>query len=150
MNRYVRTSTGLFCLCTTASCYGLYAPHSSQLTGSDLELVLTDSGSVMLTPRVGVAVQAVTGHLLTDSAGVFGVSVESTRRRDGVENGWRGERVDIPHAFVSSLSERRFSAARTTLFAGAMTAALVAIKSIFGGGGGANAPGGTSGGPSPR
>lgn len=150
MKRFIRTSAGLCCLCTTASCYGLYAPQSSQLTGRDLELVLTDSGSVMLMPRVGASVQAVTGRLLTDSAGVYSVSVESTRRRDGVESGWRGERVDIPHPFVSSLSERRFSAARTTLFAGAMTVALVAIKTIFGGAGGSNSPGGIPGGPNPR
>lgn len=150
MNQIIRTVTGLFCLSTSVSCYGLYPPQNSQLTGRDLELVLTDSGSVMLTPRVGLSVEAVTGKLLTDSAGVYSMSVESTRRRDGIENGWRGERVDVPHVFVSSLAERRFSAARTTLFAGAMTAALVAIKGIFAGAGGSNSPGGVPGGPNPR
>ncbi len=150
MNHLVRTATGLFCLGTSLGCYGLYAPETSTLTGRDLELMLTDSGSAMLIPRVGASVEAVSGRLLTDSAGVYSLSVESTRRRDGVENGWRGERVDIPHALVASLAERRFSPARTTLFAGAITAALVVIKGIFGGSGGSNSPGGVPGGPNPR
>ena len=150
MNRILRIPTGLFCLCASVSCYGLYAPQSSQLSGRNLELMLTDSGSVMLIPRVGASVQAIAGRLLSDSAGVYALSVESTRRRDGIENGWRGERVEVPHVFVASLAERRFSAARTTLFAGAMTAALVIIKGIFAGSGGSNSPGGIPGGPSPR
>ena len=150
MNRFLRTTSGVVCLTALNGCYGLYAPQSSRLTGRELELTLTDSGSVMLTPRVGVAVQAVDGRLLTDSAGVYAMAVQSTRRRDGIENGWRGELVEIPHAFVASLAERRFSTARTTLFAGAMTVALAAIKGIFGGAGGSNSPGGVPGGPSPR
>jgi hypothetical protein len=150
MNRFVRTTTGLTCLGASFGCYGLYAPQSSRLTGRDLELQLTDSGSVMLTPRVGLSVESIAGRLLVDSAGVYAMSVESTRRRDGIENSWRGERLDVPHVFVSTLAERRFSAARTTLFAGAMTAALIAIKGIFAGAGSSNSPGGVPGGPTPR
>jgi hypothetical protein len=150
MNRFLRATTGLCCLTLFNGCYGLYAPQSPRLAGRDLELTLTDSGSVMLTPRVGIAVRAVDGRLLTDSAGVYAMAVGSTRRRDGIENGWRGELVEIPHVFVASLAERRFSTARTTLFAGAVTVALVAIKGIFGGSGGSNSPGGVPGGPSPR
>ena len=150
MNRTLRKFAGIFCLSSVSGCYGFYAPGTPRLAGRDLELVLTDSGSVMLAPRVGLAVQAVDGRLLTDSAGIYSLAVQSTRRRDGMENGWRGERLEVPHSFVASLAERRFSAARTTLFAGAMTAALIAIKGIFGGSGGSNAPGGVPGGPSPR
>jgi len=150
MNNFVRTITVFVWLVFMSSCYGLYAPESARLTGRDLEFMLTDSGSVMLTPRVGPAVQAVDGLLVTDTAGVYSLAVQSTRRRDGMENGWRGELVEIPHLFVASVAERRFSPARTTLFAGAMTAALVAIKGIFAGSGGSNSPGGVPGGPNPR
>lgn len=150
MNCFVRRTTGLCCLASLSACYGFYVPDTARLTGRDLEFMLTDSGSVVLAPRVGPAVQAVDGRLLTDTAGVYSLAVQSTRRRDGIENGWRGELVNIPHLFVASVAERRFSPARTTLFAGAMTAALVAIKGIFGGSGGSNAPGGIPGGPNPR
>jgi len=150
MNRFVRKTTGLCCLASLSACYGFYVPESPRLTGRDLEFMLTDSGSVMLTSRVGPAVQAVDGRLITDTAGVYSLAVQSTRRRDGMENGWRGELVEIPHPFVASVAERRFSAARTTLFAGAMTAALIAIKGIFAGTGGSNSPGGVPGGPNPR
>lgn len=150
MNRFLRKTSAVVVLTALNGCYGFYAPQSPRLAGRDLELTLTDSGSVMLTPRVGVAVQSVDGRLLTDSAGVYAMAVQSTRRRDGMENGWRGELVEIPHVFVASLAERRFSTARTTLFAGALTIALVAIKGIFAGAGGSNSPGGVPGGPSPR
>ncbi|HJP58997.1 MAG TPA: hypothetical protein VJ865_03335 [Gemmatimonadaceae bacterium] len=150
MNRFARRITGLYCLASLSACYGFYAPDSARLTGRDLEFMLTDSGSVMLASRVGPAVEAVDGRLLTDTAGVYSMAVQSTRRRDGLENGWRGELVQIPHPFVASVAERRFSPARTTLFAGAMTAALVALKSVFAGAGGSNSPGGIPGGPNPR
>jgi hypothetical protein len=133
-----------------SACYGFYAPETARLTGRDLEFMLTDSGSVMLTSRVGPAVQAVDGRLVIDTAGVYSLAVQSTRRRDGMENGWRGELVEIPHPFVASVAEKRFSPARTTLFAGALTAALVVIKGIFAGNGGSNSPGGVPGGPNPR
>jgi len=67
------------------------------------------------------------------------------RRRDGIENEWKGESVAIPHALVSTVMERRFSRARTTLFAVATTIAMVAVKHAFGGAGGATAPGGSTG-----
>lgn len=131
-------------------CYGYYAPLNSELSGREIQLALTDSGSVVLAPRVGYAVVAVEGKLLADSAGLYEMSVVSTQRRDGQESGWKGERVEIPHSLVSTLSERRFSRARTSLFAGAVSVGLVVIKHIFGGAGGSNAPGGIPGGPSPR
>src|SRR5438046_6202023 len=90
-------------LIAVASCYGFYAPLDSHLAGRELQLSLTDSGSVMLAPRIGYQVDAVEGKLIADTAGFYALSVASTRRRDGLENGWRGERVEIPHSFVSTL-----------------------------------------------
>jgi hypothetical protein len=135
---------------TASACYGYYAPLNPDLTGRRIQLTLTDSGSVVLSPRVGFDIDAVEGELLTDSAGKYLMSVLTTRRRDGLENGWKGEAVAIPHTLVATLTERRFSRARTTMFVGATTFAMVAIKRIFGGAGGANFPGGTPGGPAPQ
>lgn len=131
-------------------CYGYYAPTNRHLVDRDLEIILTDSGSVVLASRIGFAVQAVDGRLRSDSADVYSLSVGSTRRRDGIENSWQGEVIDIPHPFVASVSERRFSNARTTLFAIALTGTVIAMKSIFGVSGGSNAPGTTPGAPGPR
>ena len=126
-------------------CYGYYQPVNSNLTGHQIQLSLTDSGAVVLAPQVGLGIESVDGKLVTDSAARYIVSVSGIRRRDGIEADWRGEPVYIPHALVSSVMERRFSRARTTLFAVATTIALATVKHAFGGAGGATAPGGSTG-----
>ncbi len=134
-----------------SACYGYYAPLSQDLSGRRIALALTDSGSVVLAPRVGYGIEAVEGRIVADSAGSYIMSVFGTRRRDGQESGWKGELLDVPRSLVSTITERRFSRARTALFTGVTTIAMVAVKRAFGGAGGANAPGGTpGGGPGPR
>ena len=128
-------------------CFGYYRPITSDLAGRRVQLSITDSGAVVLAPRLGNAIESVDGTLTADSAAEYFVSVLSTKRRDGQENDWRGEPVMIPHSLVSSVAERRFSRARTMLFAAATSIALAATKHAFGGEGGANAPGGSPTGP---
>src|SRR3954467_7578908 len=111
----------------SVGCYGYYEPIGASLTGHQLQLSITDSGAVVLAPLVGSAVETVDGKLLTDSASRYLMSVSGVRRRDGLETDWRGESVMIPHALVSTVMERRFSRARTTLFAVAGTIAMVAV-----------------------
>jgi hypothetical protein len=130
---------------SATGCYGYYQPVNSNLTGHQIQLSLTDSGAVILAPQVGFGIESVDGKLVTDSAARYVVSVSGIRRRDGMEADWRGEPVYIPHALVSSVMERRFSRARTTLFAVATTIALATVKHAFGGAGGATAPGGSTG-----
>ena len=130
---------------SAAGCYGYYQPMSPNLTGRQLQLSITDSGAVILAPQVGFGIEAVDGRLVADSAARYIVSVSGIRHRDGFESDWKGESVYIPHVFVSTIMERRFSRARTTLFAAATTIAMVAVKHAFGGAGGATAPGGSTG-----
>lgn len=129
----------------TSGCYGYYQPSTPDLSGRVLHLSITDSGSVVLAPQVGFGIQAVDGKLISDTDMRYQVAVTAIQRRDGMESGWNGEPVNIPHAVVSTVMERRFSRARTTLFAAATTIAMVAVKHAFGGAGGATAPGGSPG-----
>jgi len=151
MSRYTaRSKCALILLATVAAlsgtgCYGYYQPVNSNLAGHQIQLSITDSGAVILAPQIGVGIESVDGQLVTDSAAHYVVSVSGIRRRDGIEADWRGEPVYIPHALVSSVMERRFSRARTTLFAVATTIALVSVKHAFGGAGGATAPNGSPG-----
>lgn len=150
MRRAILLKSALVFLVTVAAlsgtgCYGYYQPVNSNLTGHQIQLSITDSGAVILAPQVGVGIEAVDGRLVTDSAARYVISVSGIRRRDGVEADWRGEPVYIPHALVSSVMEKRFSRARTTLFAVATTIALATVKHAFGGAGGATAPGGSTG-----
>jgi hypothetical protein len=135
---------------SAAGCYGYYEPMTPNLTGRQLHLSITDSGAVILAPQVGFGIEAVDGRLVADSAARYIVSVSGIRHRDGLESDWKGESVFIPHILVSTIMERRFSRARTTLFAAATTIAMVAVKHAFGGAGGATSPGGSPGGGGPR
>jgi hypothetical protein len=150
------TRPGLLCLgviiALLSGCYE-YLPVSAtpELTGREVQLSLTDSGSAVLAPLVGYGIEAVDGTLVSDSDMRYRVAVTSIRRRDGQESDWNGESVNIPHSVVSTIMERRFSRARSTLFAAATTMAMVVARRAFGGTGGATTPGGNhSGGTGPR
>jgi hypothetical protein len=133
-----------------AACYGYYPPSQSDLTSRAVQLSLTDSGAVILAPRLGNSIQTVDGRVVAETPSTLLLSVTQTQQRDGIEHTWKGESVEIPRVFVSSANERHFSRARTALFATVTTVALVAIKHAFGGAGGANAPGGTNPPPGPK
>jgi hypothetical protein len=127
-------------------CYGYYQPSTPDLAGHEVQLSITDSGSIVLAPQVGNRIETVEGKMISDTDMRYQVAVTGIRRRDGQESDWNGESVNIPHSVVSTVMERRFSRARTTLFALATTFAMVTAKHAFGGTGGATVPGGSPGG----
>jgi hypothetical protein len=131
-----------------AGCYA-YVPTSSTrpVTGADVQLALTDSGTVAMTPFVGPSVGLVSGRVVGDSAGSYLLSMTRSARRDGIETDWRGERIAVSRALVADVSTRRFSPGRTILFSALTGGALVAIVEAFAGGGGATTPGATPTGP---
>lgn len=107
-------------LAGTLGCYSYYpARDTSALTGRRASIALTDSGSVVLAPRVGSGVIALEGNYLGDSAGTHLLAMTLTRQRNGQEADWKGEHVAVPRALVASLEERTFSTSRS-LFAGAL------------------------------
>jgi len=135
----------------TTGCYDYYQPETPDLVAHEVQLSITDSGSVVLAPQVGWGIGAVDGKVISDSDMRYQLAVTGIRRRDGQESGWNGEPVSIPHAVVDTVLERRFSRSRTTLFAAATAMAIITATHAFAGTGGSNAPGGTgSGGSGPR
>jgi hypothetical protein len=150
------TRPGLLCLgfitALLSGCYEyLPVPATPDLAGHEVQLAITDSGSAVLAPQVGYGIEAVDGKLVSDTDMRYQVAVTSIRRRDGQESDWNGESVNIPHSIVSTIMERRFSRARSTLFAAATTMAMVVARRAFGGTGGATTPGGNpAGGTGPR
>ena len=142
---------GLLCLglitAVLSGCYEyLQVPVTPNLAGHEVQLSITDSGSLVLAPQVGYGIEAVDGKLISDSDMRYQVAVTSIRRRDGQESDWNGESVNIPHSLVSTIMERRFSRSRSALFAAATTMAMVVARRAFGGTGGATVPGGSPGG----
>jgi hypothetical protein len=128
-------------------CYA-YIPTTSTgaQPGSEVQLMLTDSGTVVLASAIGPSVGTVDGRLVSDTGGSYLLNVTRTQRRDGTEADWRGERLVIPQVLTSGIAARRFSTGRTALFSTLATGALVAIAEAFGGNGGASAAGRTPGG----
>jgi hypothetical protein len=131
-------------LIASVGCYAYLPPPSGRsIVGDDIQLMLTDSGTVVLAPLVGPSIGTIEGRLAVDTAGTYVVSLTKVARRDGADIDWRGERVAIAHTLVATVGARQFSRGRTFLFGALATGALVGIAEAFVGGGGATVPGGT-------
>jgi hypothetical protein len=138
-------------LLAAGGCYGYYPVTTAAApVGREVELTLTDSGSVALARQIGSSVEAVSGRVSGDSSGAILLSVTSTRRRDGVEVGWKGERLAVQRALIAKSSERRFSRARTVMFGGALAVTLYALREAFGGPGYSSPGSGLPGGSGPK
>src|SRR6188768_73338 len=124
------------CLLLLGGCYGYYVPSTSTPVGRDVQVTLSDSGSFVMSPKVGPQAAAIDGRYAADSANAILLSVTGVRQRDGNGVDWRGERVLVPRPFVVKLEERRFSRGRTALFAGAVAVGLLGARQAFAGTGG--------------
>ena len=133
-------------------CYAYYpARDAGALQGQRASLSLTDSGSVVLAPRIGASVVAMEGRYAGDSAGAYLIDLAVTRTRSGTEADWRGERVAVPRVLVASLEQREFSAPRSALAGVLASVGLVAITvALRGKGDNGGLGSGTGGKPSPQ
>jgi hypothetical protein len=132
---------GALFLC--AGCYTYVPSPGRLLPDREVQLALTDSGTVVLAPLVGPSIGTVDGRFIRDSADTYLLAVTRTARRDGTDMDWRGERLVVPRVLVSTAATRRFSPGRTIMFGALATGALVGIAEAFVGGGGASVPGGS-------
>ncbi len=129
------------------ACY-IYLPErdSAALRGQRASISLTDSGSVILAPKIGAGVIDLEGLLVGDSLGGRILAVSVSRQRSGVESDWRGEQILIPEPLIASIQKREFSASRTIFVSALGTTGLVlltrALRGRGEGGQGANPIGG--------
>ena len=130
-----------------AACYGYFPPESpAPAPGRRVLFDLTDSGAFLLSPKIGPASSGIEGLLEADSDTAYTVSVLVVHKRSGVEEGWKGERVVVPHACIAGWTERHFSAGRTTLFSAGLAVALAGMRQALGGKGSSSPGSGTTGG----
>jgi hypothetical protein len=138
-------STAVFLM--VQGCY-VYLPQRdpAALRGQHANISLTDSGSVILAPKIGAGIVDLEGVFEGDSAGGRVLAVYASRQRSGVESDWRGERLVIPEPLIASIQKREFSATRTAFVSALGTAGLVvltrALRGTGEGGQGANPAGG--------
>jgi len=136
-----------------SGCYEYLPPpdRTTDLTGRRVELTLTDAGSVVLASAIGPQSESLGGTLVDLQQDNLVVSVLSVKNRNGLETGWKGERIEVPRGMIARLEERRFSPRRTFFASAALMAGLVIAQRAFGGGGGSTTPGNGLGSPgSPR
>jgi hypothetical protein len=116
-------------------CYGYYPSTIASPVGRSVQVTLTDSGAVVLARQVGASAEAIQGRFTADSGNALVLAVTGVHQRDGNDVDWKGERVAIPRPLVVKVQERRFSRARTALFAGAIGVSAIALRQAFGGSG---------------
>jgi hypothetical protein len=116
-----------------AACYTYATPAAPwPAAGSRIRVDLSEAGSAELAAQVGPRVTALEGDVLRAEQEILEVAVVAVQFANGQENYWSGEPVAIPHRLVRAVRERRFSRARTLLFAGAMVATAAAVGGTTG------------------
>ena len=114
-------------LLVSTGCYTMQ-PVSEQPfpVGITVELVINDAGRAALRSMMGPEVAKVQGRLVQkDSTGYTVAVTQLGLLRDGTQV-WSGERVSIKSEYVNSVTERRFSRARTAV----VTAAVLGVVAI--------------------
>jgi hypothetical protein len=109
-------------------CYG-YAISATErpVPATVVEVTLNDRGRIAMEPRVGPDVLSIEGTVV--AAGDSSIVLEARRvvdlqRRPST---WAGESVTVRLEHVRLLRERRWSAGRTFLLAGGITAGAMAV-----------------------
>jgi len=121
-----------------AGCYS-YAPVDSQSPappGGYVALNITDRGRVGLNERFGEGVRQISGRVVSLNANDLVLSVDQVRNLEGETTRWSGEETRVSREYVGFITERRFSAARTSLVAAGIGAAIyaMAVNGLIGGG----------------
>ena len=123
-----------------AGCYA-YVPlggtHPETAPGARVAIELTDVGRVGMAPQLGPEVNRIEGVLVTRSDSTYEVGVSMLIGLWGAQSKWAGEQVVIRRDYVRRMGERRFSAWRTGVLAGAASAGVLAFvltRSLIGGG----------------
>lgn len=132
----------------SAGCYSYVPAERSLLApGTVVRAELTDSGSVVLASYLGPGTASVEGQLIAATSDRLTLAVTAATNRRGIENFWSNERVELPHAVIATLRERRLSRSRTAVAAGGTFAAAIAIYLGFTAGGLGDGGAGPGGGP---
>ncbi|MEP6729476.1 MAG: hypothetical protein ABJE10_02505 [bacterium] len=110
------------------ACY-IYLPEHdlTVLRGQRANVALTDSGSVVLAPKIGPGITDLEGVFQGDSTNGHILAVYMSRQRSGAETDWKGEHVMIPQPLIASIQKREFSASRTAFVSALGTAGFVAL-----------------------
>ena len=119
--------TGLLGGCYTYA----YAP-SMPVPGTSLEVQLNDVGRVQLVNNVGPEILYVEGALASATDSELTLKVSRTRTLRGIVQPWAGEPVTLRTGQYGMVRERHFSAPRTFVLIGSVTAGFVSFAASRG------------------
>jgi len=112
-------------LLLTAACY-TYAPgNPAPAGGSEVAVVLTDKGRAALTDRVGPEMDELRGRLISSSDSSVVISMSEAVTLRGISTTWTDEVLTVSREHFSGLRTKALSRGRTSLFAGAASAAAL-------------------------
>jgi hypothetical protein len=125
-------------LSALAACYS-YVPVDSQApapAGGYVALGISDRGRVGLNERFGEGVREISGRVVRQDGEEIVQSVDHVRNLDGETTRWAGDTTHVSRNFVGSMTERRFSSAKTSLIAAGAAAAIyvMSVNGLIGGG----------------
>jgi hypothetical protein len=99
--------------------------------GTTVRVRLTRDGSTRLAELIGPGVVSVDGEAVAARADAWELLLTSTRLENGSDVPWRGERVELPTAYVVDVSERRLTRSGTALLIGAIGAGAFLMTKFF-------------------
>ena len=102
--------------------------------GTAMAFDINDAGRVALGGSMGPEISQIEGRLASKEGSEYVVAVTDVHLLRGGDQVWHGETVHIKSEYVSSLYERRFSAARSVAMgaAGLGAIAIIATRSLGG------------------
>ncbi|HJP85985.1 MAG TPA: hypothetical protein VJ852_08350 [Gemmatimonadaceae bacterium] len=107
-------------VCGACYQYTAFQPTPSTL-GKAVRLQLNDAGTYHVASLVGPGADYLDGNLATLSDSAYSISLTALGRRNGTEEGWKGEMVTLARGDVESIALRRAAPGKSA----ALTAALV-------------------------
>jgi len=129
------------------ACFNLVPVTGTPPQGAQLEAVLSDSGTVALTPRIGPNAGTIIGTLAAAHGDTLDIAIAEVHTRDGLTYYLKGTTISLVRSDLSALRMRQLDKRRTIVAAtvGVFGAAALAagVQAISGGsdntgGGGGN------------
>ena len=123
----MRRAVALTPLLSAMGCYTLQPVVGQPLPlGSQVALAINDAGRASLGGQMGPEIAEIQGRLLQKDSAEFVLAVSQISLVRGGEQVWSGERIRVKTEFVTGVSERKFSRAKTAVISAAAVG-LVAI-----------------------
>lgn len=129
------------------ACFNVVPVTGTPPQGAQLEAVLSDSGTIALTPRIGPNAGTIIGSLTAARGDTLDIAIAEVRTRDGLTYYLKGTSISLLRSDLSALRMRQLDKRRTIVAAtvGVFGAAALAagVQAISGGsdntgGGGGN------------